>query len=205
MVSKMSRRLPVLLLTAVLVLPGGANAAGLADCAAVEKAVERLGCFDKLARAAAGARNDPGVWTLDATPSRLNPDLTDLVLWTGALNPVPGPGGGPVHPVLLLRCRQGEMAVVFDFGNFVGGGAVRIEYRIGGGAVLAGDVTVAPDHRRFGVWEGDRAIGFIRALYGQPQLRLRVAPAAGDPLIAAFDLAGLEEAIVPLKDSCGWE
>ena len=34
------------------------------------------------------------------------------------------------------------------------------------------------------------------------RLRLR---AAGDPLIAAFDLDGLEEAVAPLRDSCGWE
>ncbi len=127
------------------------------------------------------------------------------MLWTRSLNTVPGQGGGPGRPVLLLQCRQGEMAVVFDFGSFVGGGAVRIEYRVGSGAVLAGDVTVAPDHRRFGVWQRDRAIGFIKALYGQPQLRLRVAPAAGEPLIAAFDLDGLEEAAAPLRESCGWE
>jgi type VI secretion system protein VasI len=193
-------------LMVTLVLPApAADSASLEDCAAVETAVERLGCYDAQAGAQAVARDDLDVWALDVTSSRLSPDLTDLVLWTRSVNKGPGPGGVSVYPILLLHCSQGEMAVVFDFGAFVGGGTVRIEYRIGGGAVLAGDVTVAPDHRRFGVWQRDRAIGFIKALYGQPQLRLRVAPPAGDPLIAAFDLAGLEEAIMPLQESCGWE
>jgi hypothetical protein len=107
--------------------------------------------------------------------------------------------------VMLLQCRLGDVAAVFDFGQFVGGGAARIEYRIGNGAVLAGDVTVAPDHRRFGVWERGRAIGFIKALYGKPQLRLRVVSPAGVPLIAAFDLDGLEDAAAPLRAACGWE
>ena len=194
------------LVTAVLLLPAfAATAKGLEDCAAIAAAVERLGCYDALARESAGPRDELAVWTLDATPSRLSEDMTDLVLWTRSVNAVPGPPGAAVHAVMLLRCRQGGMAVVFDFGAFVGGGAVRIEYRIGSGAVLAGDVTVAPDHRRFGVWERDRAIGFIKALYGEPQLRLRVTPAAGEKLTAAFDLSGLEDAVAPLREACGWE
>ena len=157
------------------------------------------------ASATATATETRAGWRFEARPSRLSPDWTDQLLWTGAVNETQGLGGAPVRPVLLLRCRQGGMAVVFDFGVFVGGGTVRIEYRIGSGNVLAGDVTVAPDGRRFGVWQRDRAIGFIKALFGQPQLRLRVDPPAGDPLIAAFDLSGLEDAVRPLQESCGWE
>jgi len=153
----------------------------------------------------ASAAEAPTGWQLEERPSRLNADWTDYLLWTGAVNETPGAGDAPVRPVLALGCSQGETAVTFDFGRFVGGGVVRIEYRIGQGGLLAGDVTVAPDGRRFGVWQRKRAIGFIEALYGQPQLRLRVAPAAGEPLIAAFDLAGLEAAAKPLSDACGWE
>jgi hypothetical protein len=130
----------------------------------------------------ATATETPSGWQLEARASRLNPEWTDHLLWTGAVNETQGFGGVAVRPVLLLQCRQGDMAVVFDFGAFVGGGTVRIEYRIGTGKVLAGDVTVAPDG-----------------------LRLRVVPPAGDPLIAAFDLSGLEAAVKPLREGCGWE
>ena len=157
-----------------------------------------------LCAAPALAAEAPKGWQLEERPSRVNPDWTDYLLWTSALNETPGVGDVPVRAVLALSCRQGETAVTFDFGRFVGGGVVRIEYRIGQGGLLAGDVTVAPDGRRFGVWQHDRATGFVKALFGQPQLRLRVAPPAGDPLIAAFDLAGLEEAAKPLSDACGW-
>lgn len=198
--------IPVIFVAVVLTLLAGAvKAEEFADCAAVKSAVERLACYDRLAREAMGSREGSTVWRLDATPSRVNPEMTDFDLWTRSVNVVTTPVAARIHPVMLLQCRQAEVAVVFDFGQFVGGGATRIEYRIGSGAVLSGDVTVAPDHRRFGVWERDRAIGFIRALYGQAQLRLRVTPPTGDALIAAFDLDGLEEAIAPLRDSCGWE
>ncbi|UCH75019.1 MAG: hypothetical protein JSU82_03995 [Rhodospirillales bacterium] len=193
------------LATLVPVPPADAAAAGLQDCAAIGTPVERLSCYDRLAREAAPPREDYGGWTLDETPSRLDPERTDLVLWTRSVNALPGSAGGRMHAVLMLQCRLGEVAAMFDFGRFVGGGSARIEYRIGNGAVLAGDVAVAPDHRRFGVWERDRAIGFIKALYGQPQLRLRIAPPTGDTMIAAFDLAGLEAAIAPLRGACGWE
>ena len=202
----MRSAVPFMILVAVSTLPAReAPAEVLADCAAIEAAVERLACYDRLAREAAGERDDLAVWSLEAKPSRLNPDLTDLVLWNRSVNETPGASGTMVRPVLALECRQGDVAVWFDFGRFVGGGAARINYRIGSGAVLAGDVTVAPDHRRFGVWERERAIGFVKALYGQPQLRLRVAPPTGDALIAAFDLAGIEDAVAPLQEGCAWE
>ncbi len=193
--------IPILSVAAVLSLFAPAAAAGLRDCTAIETPAERLACYDALAVAEAAAAAGHGVWSLDSAPSRRDPALTELVLWTRSVNPV----SGRAHAVLALQCRDGDMAAVFDFGAFVGGGATRIEYRIGSGAVLAGDVTVAPDHRRFGVWERDRAIGFIKALYGQPQLRLRVSPPSGEPLLAAFDLGGLEDAIAPLQESCGWQ
>lgn len=194
---------PVLLLFTAGLCSSAGGATTLAQCAGIETSRERLDCYDALVIPA--ARDGAAGWTLDSNPSRPNPDLIDYVLWTPALDAVPGAGGGEVLAILQLECRQGQTAAVFDFGRIIGSGLVRIEYRVGQGSVLTGDVTIAPDGRRFGVWDGARAVGFIKALYGKPQLRLRVMPPDGAPLLAIFELAGIEEMAGLVEKSCAWK
>lgn len=143
-------------------------------------------------------------WQLEERPSRLSPELTDYLLWSNSLHDTRGPLGVRVRPIMALECRQGDMAVWFDFGRFAGGGVVRISYRIGRGKVQLGDVTVSADRRTFGVWDRDRAISFINALHGEEQLRLEVAIPGSKPLLGIFDLKGLDDTVAPLQKACNW-
>lgn len=203
-------RFIALVLFAFLILPSpalGQGGAGLTACLAIDADGARLDCYDGLAAMAAdeAVRADRGAWLRDEWPSRLNPAWTDYAVWTAALNPVPGAGGVPVHPVLTLRCEQGETIVHFNFGRAMPGGSVAVHYRLGAGEIQPGELRLAPDGRRFGLWTSELSVRFVQALQRSERLRIQVPVDGGEPLTAAFELAGLAAAAAPLKEACAWE
>lgn len=201
---------PPLLGVMLWILPSPAPAqaaAELSSCLAIDEDGARLDCYDGLAGMAAdgAARADEGGWVLDEWPSRLNPAWTDYEAWTAALNPVPGTGGIPVFPVLALRCEQGETRVFFNFGRVMPGDSVTVHYRLDAGEIQPGALIPTPDGRRFGLWTSALSVRFVQALMRRERLRIQVSVERGEPLTAAFELAGLAAAAAPLKEACGWE
>lgn len=208
----MARRVLFLLLAGavLMALPVSSFAQDTGDlsaCLAIDEDAARLDCYDGLAAMAVdgAARVDPGGWVLDEWPSRLNPAWTDYEIWTAALNPVPGAGGIPVHPVLTLRCEQGETRVFFDFGRAMPGESVAVYYRLGAGDIQPGELFSTPDGRRFGLWTSQLSVHFVQALQRSERLRLQVPVDGAEPLTAAFELGGLAATAAPLKEACGWE
>ncbi|MBE9558471.1 MAG: hypothetical protein IMF08_16560 [Proteobacteria bacterium] len=200
----------ILAASALFLLSAAAMAQGAADlsaCLAIDEDAARLDCYDGLAAMAAdeAARADPGGWVLDAWPSRLNPAWTDYEAWTAAINPVAGAGGVPVYPVLAVRCEQGETRALFSFGRALAGETVQVYSRLDAGEVQAGELTLAPDGRRLGLWDSGESARFVAALLGAERLRLQIPVAGGEPLTAAFELAGLAAVAGPLKEACAWE
>ena len=200
----------VLPLVGTVISMSAALAQGAAEppaCLSIDEDAARLACYDGLAAMAAdgAARADPGSWTLEEWPSRLNPAWTDYETWTASLNPVPGAGGIPVFPALTLRCEQGETRVFFDFGRVLAGDRVTVYFRLGTGEIQAGELILAPDGRRFGLWTSALSVRFVQALQRSERLRVQVPIEGAEPLTAAFELGGLTAVSSPLKDACGWE
>jgi hypothetical protein len=182
-------------------------ATDLSTCQTISEDGARLACYDGLAATAMdeSVRVDEGGWVLEEWPSRLNPAWTDYEAWTAALNPVPGTGGIPVFPVLTVRCEQGETRAYFNFGRIVPGKKVLVQYRLGAGEVRPGELIPTPDGRRLGLWSSQLSVNFVRALYHSERLRIQVPVAGGEPLTAAFELAGISKIAAPLKEACGWQ
>ncbi|MHA1190581.1 MAG: hypothetical protein ACTSSQ_09060 [Alphaproteobacteria bacterium] len=183
------------------------GATDLSACQTISEDGARLACYDGLAATAMdeSVRADEGGWVLEEWPSRLNPAWTDYEAWTAALNPVPGTGGIPVYPVLTVRCEQGETRAYFNFGRIVPGKTVQVHYRLGAGEIQPGELIPTPDGRRLGLWSSQLSVNFVRALYHSERLRIQVPVAGGEPLTAAFELAGISKIAVPLKEACGWQ
>lgn len=179
----------------------------LSACLSIDDDSTRLDCYDGLAAMAADEtiRNDPGGWVLEEWPSRLNPAWTDFEVWTASLNQVPGSAGIQVHPVLTLRCEQGETRVFFNFGRTVPTSKLRVFYRFDSGSIQPGELLAAPDGRRFGLWSSNLSVRFVKALYWNERLRLQVPIDGGEPLTAAFELSGLAAVAEPMRQACAWE
>ena len=85
------------------------------------------------------------------------------------------------------------------------GDSVAVRYRLGAGEIEPGELTLAPDGRRFGLWTSELSVRFVRALQRSERLRIQVPVEGGEPLTAAFELAGLAAAAAPLQEACAWE
>ncbi len=60
------------------------------------------------------------------------------------------------------------------------------------------------NHESLGLWSGKSAIPFLKELFGHDRLFVRATPHSESPLEASFDITGLEKAIEPLREACGW-
>ena len=59
------------------------------------------------------------------------------------------------------------------------------------------------DSRSVGL-TGNSAISFIEALFGGQTLVIQANPLSGSQMVAEFPIDGIEEAVVPLREACGW-
>lgn len=204
---KMNSPAPALALLLCFWTGAAAAANGMSVCLAIEDDTARLNCYDGLAAMEADKddRAPSAGWVLEEWPARMNPAWTDYEVWTVSLNPVPGAGGIPIHPVLALRCEQGQTRVFFDFGRPMAQSRVLVHYRLGSGPIQPGELVAAPDGRRFGLWDSGLSVRFAKALLGSERLRVQVPLQEGDALTAAFEMAGLAEAAAPIREACAWE
>lgn len=193
-------------------------AAALARCAAIGDALQRLECYDRLARrsrasvaapAAAAAPSGsappapralappPGKWK-----RRLKRDargaLTAVTLSLAAARQAGGIGGAPV--TLVLSCRDAESTVAIDWQNYLGGDDVPVTLRLDGGPGAKQLWAISPDGSR-AAYPGD-AMALIGRLSAGHTLQARANPYGGHAIEATFELAGLAQAAAPLREAC---
>ncbi|MHC4709060.1 MAG: type VI secretion system-associated protein TagO [Planctomycetota bacterium] len=177
----------------------------VAKCAAISNDLERLVCYDELARAQGfdrqQARSVPtggvGAWEIR---DQVNP-LDDTRTVNLALVSTSGgsTAGRPV--ILVLRCESGETEVYVNWRVRVASGA-QVATRIG---------TDEVERRRWSLSSNQQAtfypsndVDFIRALMTADRFVAQVTLYSGNPVTAIFDTQGIDNAVRPLRQSCGW-
>jgi len=113
----------------------------------------------------------------------------------------------PSAPVLSLRCDENTTAATIWFSGFFMGdfaGMGRVDYRIDDRPAKHRNFEVSTANEHLGLWTGAKSIGFIQELIDGRTLYIEATPVNENTVNATFDIAGLSEAIKPLRESCGW-
>ena len=197
----------LLLAGAALPAVGGSVEDALGECAAIAGSFKRLDCYDALAReqGPAAPEGEPlpaGKWKIEQRASGISGG-TDVFMVVKAVERIPGENG-EVRPVLVVRCQDNNTAVIFNFARFIEQSRAEAALRIDDGAVMAASLKMSASGKAFGYWQGEEAIPFVKRLLGGKRLLVEVAPFGARPVLAEFPVAGLDMAVAPLRQACGW-
>jgi type VI secretion system protein VasI len=191
------------------------------SCVGIEDAAVRLECFDE-AYAGSGLVADPtvsteaedepqderdtGKWEIEFQVSQLD-DSQGVFLWLESEQDVSGPYSQPGPLFLHLRCFENTTSAVFYFNDhFMSSiqGYGRIQYRIDDRDSSTIDTEESTNNMALGLWQGRRAIPWIKEILDGEQLIVRATPFNGSMIEATFDIRGTAAAVDELRSTCGW-
>jgi type VI secretion system protein VasI len=200
----------------LLLVPGGfAGAQALKEidarkmlaCAAKSNSLERLACFDDLAKTVGPIHeqqsNTVGRWTIETSVSNFD-DTSSVHLSLIANEKINGWLGKSYLPVLNIRCRERKTEAYIDFGMSPAtepelyDGAT-LQFRIDKQPLFKAIATKSPDGTTLFLKD---PTSFIKRMLKAEHLLVRFVPFTSSAQETTFSIAGLEKAIVPLTEAC---
>ncbi len=204
-----------LLLAGVLsaVSVNGAGAQDGSVCALLTDDRRRLDCYDLLfkppseegtaspikGRGKAGAGK--GKWTIREAISKLD-DSRNVFVSVSAAQPYINWLGESKSSSLTIACREGATNLWIDFGTTMGLGP--LVYRIDKNPAGSLEVRHSTNYEALGIWEQEEAVEFTKQLLNAEHLLVRAIPSGASAIDVEFPVAGLGEAIHPLREACRW-
>lgn len=178
-------------------------------CARIHEDSARLECYDLIfrhTRSETEGTEGTGAWQVNVERSRID-DSTNVTIYVEASEPYVNRYGRQGHPTLIIRCKENETNLYIHFaGAFMsdlrGGG--RVTYRLDREDASRVSMRESNDHRALGLWSGGRAIPFIRRMLRHQTLLVRAVPHSAPAITTEFRIAGIEQAIQPLREACNW-
>lgn len=79
-----------------------------------------------------------------------------------------------------------------------------VTYRLDDDKARNASMDASTDNEALGLWNGGRAIPVIKQMLGKSKMILRARPYGESAFTATFNIAGIEEAIAPLRQECHW-
>ena len=154
-----------------------------------------------------GSRRPSGsfrAWSYRTETSRVD-DSTTIILLLPARDLARDRVGRTFRFELSIRCAEGMMSVAFDFDGLAvsAQSAAAVTWRVDDRPPGTMAMQRSSDSRSLGL-TGASAIPFIETLFGGQTLVIQANPLSGSQMVAEFPIAGIEEAIVPLREACGW-
>jgi type VI secretion system protein VasI len=181
---------------------------GLAGCARDTSPTTRLACFDALAakHASPSLKTIPtnSKWTTKSETSRID-DSKTVVLGLQAESAITGWPRKSHTPSLIIRCKERQTEAYF-----VTGMTPNVEYGTDG-ATITLRIDKAPAFKLEAEKSTDgealflpAAITQIKELMNGSTLLFEFVPFNSSPQMTTFQIAGLSEAIKPLREACKW-
>jgi type VI secretion system protein VasI len=175
-------------------------------CAAVQGDAQRLECYDLIFRKSSTTRESTNEWVVTEEVSKID-DSRNVFLTLQSIEPIANQYGTPVRLELNITCRERKTDLYIFFGGYfmsstLGGGVVT--YRIDDRPAQKKPFAESNDHKALGLWSASEAIPFIKQMFAASKLLIRAVPYSQNAVTAEFRIAGLQEAIAPLAQACGW-
>jgi type VI secretion system protein VasI len=177
----------------------------IASCAAIDGDLARLACYDKIAKANGldGLQREPvsvdgiGKWRVSSNTNPIDDSKTVVI----SLTADSGQNDRGKKPNLVIRCESNttEMFIIWD--DYLGG-KVRVLTRIGKQDAITKKWTLSSDSTAS--FHPNGTISFVKGMTKSNSFIAQVTPYNANPITAIFDTTGLENALKPLRETCGW-
>lgn len=196
-------------LTLAATLVAGNAVASPSDCIAIDTDLDRLACYDREAgrtprQERLPSKND---WKVQREVSKITDDPNVLMFVESDEEINCGwNDGGKIS--LVIRCHENTTSLYFVTGCHMTSGDYTdygdITYRLDDDKARTVSGQESTNNRSLGMWGGARSIPVIKQMLGKSQMVVRMTPYGENPFTATFNIAGLDEAISPLREACHW-
>lgn len=199
------RKLAFVMLCCLL---GSHPASAEENCKKIEDDVQRLECFDAKFGVSFPEEEtlNQGEWEKVVEISKLT-DEKSVFLSLKSENDLLGRFQGSGPATLHLRCLENTTSIFIVMnGHFLADiqGYGQVEYRIDNGTMRSRGFSESTDNEALGLWNGGQSIPFIKAFLGGRKLILRLTPYNQSPMTVEFNIAGIDDAIKELRETCSW-
>ncbi|MBR2654926.1 MAG: hypothetical protein IKD58_00245 [Loktanella sp.] len=185
------------------------------DCVSIFNTDDRLYCYDELFMSdqtqLSYDQDFTSNWVVNTSTSPLDGSQTvTMSLQSQNLVPANSPDNWPTPAELVIRCqeRQTNVFIFFNDWQFVAqnqsSGLSWFDYRVDDLPPKKQIIQVSGDNRALAYFSRRYASGFLDGIVEGDLLYVRADPYRAAPVEASFVIHGLSEAIIPLRESCGW-
>jgi type VI secretion system protein VasI len=178
----------------------------IAKCAANKSDAERLICFDALAKTLGvdqpktKVTTGIGKWNLQEDKSPID-DTVNVYLSIISNEPVSS-GYNTVKPSLFIRCSEGKTNVFLNWGLYLGLDETKMLTRFDKEKAETSSWSISTDNKA--IFFQGKDIEFAKKLMQHETLLTQITPYGQSPVMATFEISGLKEAIIPLREACKW-
>lgn len=183
-------------------------------CALIGPATERLACYDSLFRSEqftgeGDAADAPamGMWASGIEISQIEgTERPFATLQSEQLIPALPRGRAPAR--LAILCVDGTTVVQFSFAGYPMGtatsnsGTITLQYDRQ--PPRSQSLQLSMDRTALGFFSSSDALAFIEQLRETERLFVRAQPQAQRSVTVSFSMEGIEEALTPVREACGW-
>lgn len=203
----MIKQFSFLIIFAGTILTGPSAAQDVSHCVGIDDPDTRLSCYDDaFVKTEVKETLPQSEWFVKVDQSALD-DSKTVILTLDSKTQFYDQYGQLKNGTLIIRCMENTTSLYIIWGGHFmsdsrNGG--RVDYRVDDKKASRVNMVESNDNKALGLWNGGKSIPFIKKLLGANQLYVRATPFSESAVQMSFNIAALDKAIEPLRETCKW-